>query len=305
MNIIIITGGTGFIGTHLTQKLLSKGYKVIILTRNPLRFSSHTDSLQYAAWDGKTSNGWGEIVNEAKAIINLAGESIAAVRWNDEKKAKILQSRLNAGIAVVESIKNASKKPHVVIQASAIGYYGSRAETLTESSSAGIGFLPDVALQWEASTKDVTTFGVRHVCIRTGLVLGDSEGFLKMLLPIFKYYLGGYFGDGAQWMSWIHIEDEVNAIIHCMENNTIKGPVNAVSPNPVQAKYFYRTLAHVLHRPCLFRILKFFITSLLGQMAEELILTNQKVYPDVLLSNNFNFSYSDLYEALFSLLAKK
>ncbi|MGQ9843675.1 MAG: TIGR01777 family oxidoreductase [Spirochaetota bacterium] len=305
MNTIIITGGTGFIGTNLTQKLLTKGYSVVILTRNPDRFLSHTESLTYVKWDGKTAEGWGNLVNEAKAIINLAGESIASTRWTDKKKSKILQSRTDAGNAIIDAIKKAKHQPEVLIQASAIGYYGSRSESLNETSSPGLGFLPDVAIQWEASTKEATTYGIRHVIIRTGLVLGENDGFLKILIPVFKWYLGGYFGDGKQWMSWIHIEDEVNAIIHCLEDNTIKGPVNVVSPNPVESKYFYKTLANVLHRPCLFKIPKFAIRLLLGQMAEELILSSQKVYPDVLISAKFNFTYTNLFEALYSLLSKK
>lgn len=305
MYTVIITGGTGFIGTQLTQKLLEKGYRVIILTRNPDRFLSHTDSLKYVGWDGKTAEGWGNIVNEATAIINLAGESIAGVRWTNEKKAKILQSRLNAGNAIIEAIKKANQKPEVLIQASAIGYYGSRSESLNESSSPGLGFLPDVAIQWEASTKEASSYGIRHVIIRTGLVLGENEGLLKILIPVFKWYLGGYFGDGLQWMSWIHIEDEVNAIIHCLQNNNIKGPVNVVSLNPVQAKYFYKTLSSVLHRPCLFKIPEVAIKMLLGDMADELILSSQKVHPDVLISTKFSFTYSNLYEALYSLLSKK
>ncbi len=305
MKKIIITGGTGFIGTHLTQKLLSKGYSVVVLTRNPSKFLSHTPSLTYARWDGNTADGWGDLVNESYAIINLAGESIASTRWTSEKKSKILQSRLNAGSAIIDAIKKATQVPEVLIQASAIGYYGSRSESLTETSSPGLGFLPDVAIQWEASTKEATNYGVRHVTIRTGLVLGENDGFLKFLIPIFKWYLGGYFGDGTQWISWIHIEDEVNAIIHCLENNDIKGPVNAVSPNPAQAKYFYKTLASVLHRPCVFKIPEFPIKLLLGQMAEELILSSQKVHPDVLISTKFNFTYPNLYEALYSLLSKR
>lgn len=305
MNTIIITGGTGFIGTNLTQKLLTKGYSVVILTRNPNRFLSHTESLTYAKWDGKTAEGWGNLVNDTKAIINLAGESIASTRWTNEKKSKILQSRINAGNAIIDAIKKAKHKPEVLIQASAIGYYGSRSESLNETSSPGLGFLPDVAIQWEASTKEAANYGIRHVIIRTGLVLGENDGFLKILIPVFKWCLGGYFGDGMQWMSWIHIEDEVNAIIHCLENNTIKGPVNVVSPNPVQSKYFYKTLANVLHRPCLFKIPEFAIKLLLGQMAEELILSSQKVHPDVLISTKFNFTYTNLFEALYSLLSKK
>ncbi|MCX8124148.1 MAG: TIGR01777 family oxidoreductase [Spirochaetes bacterium] len=305
MNTIIITGGTGFIGTHLTQKLLTKGYSVIILTRNPGKFLSHTASLKYTAWDGKTGEGWADLVNEAYAIINLAGESIAGTRWTNEKKTKILQSRLQAGNAVIDAIKKAKKKPEVIIQASAIGYYGTRSESLNENSSPGLGFLPDVAIQWEASTKEAINFGIRHVIIRTGLVLGENEGLLRILIPIFKWYLGGYFGDGSQWMSWIHIDDEVNSIIHCLENRSIHGPVNAVSPNPVTAKHFYKTLAKVLHRPCLFKIPEFAITLMLGQMAQELILSSQKVHPDVLISTKFNFTYPNLYEALYSLLEKK
>jgi len=305
MDTVIITGGTGFIGSNLTQKLLAKGYSVVILTRNPDKFLSHTPALKYAGWDGKTALGWANLVNEARAIINLAGESIASTRWTAEKKTKILQSRIHAGNAIIDAIKKANHYPEVLIQASAIGYYGSRSESLTETSSPGLGFLPDVAIQWETSTKEAINFGIRHVIIRTGLVLGENDGFLKILIPVFKWYLGGYFGDGSQWMSWIHIEDEVNAIIHCLENNTIKGPINAVSPNPVQGKYFYKTLASALRRPCLFKIPEFAITLLLGQMAQELILSSQKVYPDVLLSTKFNFTYSNLYEALYSLLSKK
>ncbi|MBP8178478.1 MAG: TIGR01777 family oxidoreductase [Spirochaetes bacterium] len=302
MDNVIITGGTGFIGSYLTQKLLSKGYSVTILTRTISRYLSHTNSLCYLQWDGKSSDGWGHLVNDAKAIINLAGESIAGSLWTKEKKYRILQSRLDAGYAIIDAINNEKHRPEVIIQASAIGYYGSREEPLIESSSPGIGFLPDVAIKWEASTKEAVNQGIRHVIIRSGLVLGKNEGLLKFITPVFKYYLGGYFGKGVNWMSWIHIEDEVKAIIHCLEDTSIHGAVNLVSPNPVQSQYFYKTLAQVMHRPCLFTIPECIIKLVLSDMAEELLLTNQKVYPEKLLSKQFSFIHPDLYEALHSLL---
>lgn len=304
MNTIIITGGTGFIGSHLTQKLIAKGYNVIILTRKPSKILQNTTALRYVWWDGKTADGWGHHVNDANAIINLAGESIASIRWTGQKQLKILQSRLDAGKAVIDAISTSNQKPRVLIQASAIGYYGSRSGLIDETSSTGTGFLPEVAMEWEASTKNAADAGIRHVIIRTGIVLGRNEGFLKLITPLFKASLAGYPGDGFQWISWIHIDDHVNAIIHCLENNSIKGAVNLVSPNPVQAKYFFTTLASILGRHSVFAIPELFIKLTFGPMGDELMLSSQKVYPHVLLSSKFSFTYPNLYEAFYSLLKK-
>jgi uncharacterized protein (TIGR01777 family) len=297
---VIITGATGFIGRALTKELLEAGYEVVVLSRNPKtggRLSNRRFSV--VRWDGMSGEGWGAYAEGAYAIINLAGESISSGRWTKKRKQMILKSRLNAGKAVVEAIKQAREKPRVVIQASAIGYYGSRwDEVLDESSSPGSGFLCEVAQQWESSTKEVQSLGVRHVIIRTGIVLGPDGGAFPHIVRPFRFFVGGPLGSGNQWFSWIHLHDETKAIRFLMEKGHLHGVFNLTSPGTLQQKDFSKILGKTMRRPSWLRVPGFLLYLFIGEMAEALLLSGQRVVAKRLLEAGYNFRYPDAESTL-------
>ncbi len=304
---VIVTGGTGFIGRALSQRLIEESFDVVCLTRH-VSAAKEKDmhGIRYAEWDGKSAKGWSKHVEGATAIVNLAGESIGSGRWSEVKRQRIRQSRMNAGKAVTEAVGSARQKPEVVIQASAIGIYGSRGgEVLDESSGVGEGFLAGVAKNWEESTVDVEASGVRRVIIRTGLVLGSSGGALNRLLLPFRFFAGGPMGSGKQWMSWIHIADEIECILFFLRHKELNGVFNLTSPQPLQNKTFSWEMGKILGRPSWFPLPRLFLKLFLGRMAEETILTSQRVVPARLQKAGFEFAFPDLPGALTDILGKK
>ena len=301
---VIISGATGFIGTILVKKLVARNYHVVVLSRNPGKAAAFNSSqVKVVAWDGRSANGWGHYVDGAYGIINLAGENIAAGRWTPARKTAILQSRLAAGRAIVEAVTLSARKPRVVIQASGIGYYGNRGDTvLDETSSSGTGFLADVAIQWEKSTEPVEALGVRRAIIRTGIVLGRGGGFLSRVLLPFKLFMGGCMGSGRQWFSWVHMEDEVSAICFLLEQDAAQGAFNLSSPQPLSAKDFFVEVGTALGRPSWLPVPGFALRMLLGEMAEELILSGQRALPTRLLEAGYAFHYPSARGALENLL---
>jgi uncharacterized protein len=301
---VIILGGTGFIGKALGDELLEGGHAVVALARNPEGSKDFLGGrVVIAPWDGRSAKGWLNYAGGDYAIVNLAGENLSAGRWTEEKKNRILSSRLNAGRAVVEAVSEAQQKPRVVIQSSAIGFYGSRRdEKLDESFPPGRGFLPEVCLQWEASTARVEAQGVRRAVIRTAVVLGKGGGALSRLLLPFRLFLGGPLGSGNHWFSWIHLQDEVRAIRFLLEQEGLKGVFNLSSPTPVRQKEFSRALGKALHRPSWLPTPSFTLRLLLGEMAEETILASQRVLPEKLQQAGFSFAFSNLGSALTSLM---
>jgi len=301
---VIILGGTGFIGKALCDELLEAGHAVVALARNPERAKDLLGGrVAIAPWDGRSAKGWLDYTGGDYAIVNLAGENLSAGRWTEEKTNRILSSRLNAGRAVLEAVSEAQQKPRVVVQSSAIGFYGSRGdEEMDETSPPGRGFLPEVCLQWEASTARVEAQGVRRAVIRTAVVLGKGGGALPRLLLPFHLFLGGPLGSGNQWFSWIHLRDEVRAIRFLLEQDDLQGIFNLASPNPVPQKELSRALGKAFHRPSWLPIPSFTLRLLLGEMAEETILTSQRVLPEKLRQAGFSFAFSDLGFALSSLL---
>jgi uncharacterized protein (TIGR01777 family) len=297
---IIVTGGTGFIGKKLCCELVESAYDVIVLTRNIVKAKNiFGDKVDPILWDSKTSEGWIKFADGAHAIINLAGDNIGAGRWTKKKKQRILQSRIHAGKAVVEAITQAKNKSKVVLQASGIGIYGDRSDgLLDEASSLGSGFIPDLARQWELSVKEIETTGVRVVYIRTGVVLGEGADFLKRTLLPFRFFIGGHLGSGKQWISWIHLEDEVRAIKFLLEREDLNGVFNLSAPNPLTFKEFFKTLGKVMNRPSWFHVPGSLLKILLGEMAEGLILSGQRAIPKRLLAAGFKFTYPELESAL-------
>ncbi len=306
---IIITGGTGQIGRALAAELARGGYEVIVLSRNPGRAEGLPPGVQVVGWDGRTAEGWGTLADGALAIVNLAGENLAGggflpARWTDQRKQRIRESRLAAGAAVVQAVTAAQGKPRVVIQASGIGHYGNRGdEVVTETTAAGADFLATLTVAWEASTAAVTTFGVRHVSIRTGVVLSPDEGALARLLLPYRLFVGGPIGDGRQWLSWIHPADEVAAIRFLIEHPTATGPFNLCAPEPLTNAQFGRVIGRVLGRPSWLPVPAFALRLALGEVA-AVVLEGQRALPRRLLDLGFRFRFPDAESALRDLLAR-
>ena len=301
---VIITGATGFIGRHLVQSLLEDGYPVTALTRNAAKacqiLGAEVECLQ---WDGASPSGWGHRAENALAIINLAGASIADY-WTASQKKAILESRINASRAVREAVEKASQKPQMVLQGSAVGFYGpdNGDQVLAEDSPKGPGFLAGVVDQWEKEMAPVSGLGTRLILLRTGLVLGEGEGLLaKMSLP-FKLFMGGSLGSGEQWLPWIHIADQVGAIRFLMSNKSAAGIYNLCGPHPVQMKAFVQAFGSATHRPAWLPVPGFALKLLLQDMAEETVLASQRALPNQLLASGYTFRFPELGPALEDIL---
>lgn len=293
---IAISGGTGLVGKALSAELTSNGHEVFILTRK--KTDKHNNStIKYVQWLSENARPETELEG-IDAFVNLAGASINGT-WSDEYKRKILESRLQVADEVLRIFAALSKKPEVLINASAVGYYGtSLTATFTEESSpVGNDFLTDTAERWEQGALNAQDLGVRVVLCRFGVVLSRSGGALpRMVLP-YRFYAGGKIGSGNQWLSWIHIDDAVRGIIFCIENNTVAGPVNFTAPEPVIMDEFGRTIGHVIKKPHWLPVPSFMLKLLLGDMS-MLVLEGQHVEPKKLLAAGFRFQYPELASAL-------
>ena len=307
---VIITGGAGFIGRKLAADLAASGYEVIVLSRNPARATGLPAGVRAERWDGRTAAGWGPLADGALAIVNLAGENLSGgsfppAHWTPERKALIRSSRLDAGAAVLAAVNAATTKPRVVIQASGIGHYGSRGDKLlTEADGPGDDFLAQLTVEWEASTAAVVGQGVRHVAVRTGVVLSPSEGALKQLLLPFKLFAGGPMGSGRQGFSWIHPADEVAAIRFLIENEQARGPFNLCAPEPLGNAEFAKVLGKVVGRPSWLPVPGFALRLALGEVA-SMVLDGQRALPKKLSDLGFRFRFPDAESALRDLLGKK
>ncbi|MFO7633506.1 MAG: TIGR01777 family oxidoreductase [Caldilinea sp.] len=300
---VLITGGTGLIGQALSQALVADGHEVVALTRQPEKVKNMPSAVKLQKWDGRSAEGWGEVADGAGAIVNLAGAAIADQRWSRERKQEIRQSRINAGRAVMEAIAAASVKPGVLIQSSAVGYYGTQTgdAQVTESFSPGGDFLSKVCFDWEASTAPAGKYGVRRAVIRTGVVLSNAGGaFPKQVMP-FKLFAGGPVGSGKQWYPWIHIDDEVRAIQFLIADEKAEGPFNLSAPNPVTNKEFGNLIGEVLGRPSVMPAPGFAMQIAFGEMA-VILLEGQRAVPQKLLDLGFKFKYETAAAALRDLL---
>ena len=307
---IIIAGGTGFIGSNLAKTLAASGHEVIVLSRNPARHQGVLpDSIKVVEWDAKTGRGWSQFINTDTVIVNLTGEPIDGTgfipsRWTAERRSRILNSRLQAGQAMINAIENASAKPRALIQSSAIGYYGYHAdEVLTEDAPPGEDFVAQVAVQWEASTATVEEMGVRRPVIRTGLVLDPKDGVMPRLTLPFQLFAGGPMGSGKQWYSWIHIADEVGAIQFLIQEEGTSGPFNLTAPNPLPNKEFAKTMGGVMGRPSFLPVPGLPMRAAMGEVA-DLALRGQRVIPERLLKSGYDFKFPQLDGALRDLLKK-
>ncbi len=303
---VLITGATGFIGQALSRELAGAGFEVVALSRSPDKAKVlFTDDIRVVRWDAASSAGWADLADGASAVINLAGENIGAGRWTKKRKHLILQSRLNAGLAVTEAVKKAHNKPSLLIQTSGIGYYGDRGdELIDEASSAGAGFLADVAAQWEKSVRPVEALGLRLATIRLAVVLGAHGGVIPRLILPFRFFLGGHPGSGKQWFPWLHIDDVVGVIRFLLDNTGCTGPFNLTCPEPILSKDFYTLFGKAMHRPAFFPMPAFALKLVLGEMAAELLLPSVKAVPQKLLRAGYEFKFPDAFGALQNVLEK-
>lgn len=287
---ILITGGTGLIGQELVSNLASSGHAVTVLSRFPQRAPTLPTTVQLEHWDGRTPDGWGHLMDGTEAVINLAGENLASGHWTMGRKHAILESRVNAGQAIVAAVRAAAQKPAILIQASAVGYYGRRGkEEITETSPAGNDFLAQICKEWEASTAPVEQLGVKRAVVRLGVVLSSFGGALPRLVAPFRFFVGGPLGNGQQWMPWIHIEDAVRALKYFAENQT-SGVYNLCSPTPATNLELSRAIGRRLRRPCWLPVPAFLLRLWLGEMA-NVLLVSQRLAPKNLQRTAFRFNF--------------
>jgi uncharacterized protein (TIGR01777 family) len=292
---VLLTGASGLLGSALLRSLKSRGFQVVRLVRGS---ASAEDQI---VWDPLQPID-PETLSDFDAVIHLAGETVVG-RWTNAKKAKIRESRVISTRNLAQALARTSEKPRVLITASAIGYYGDRAdELLREGSTSGTGFLAEVCREWEAAAQLAADAGVRCAQLRTGVVLSSDGGALQKMLTPFRMGVGGNLGSGRQWMSWIHIQDWVGAVHHILKTDLLQGPVNMVATKPVTNAEFTKTLGSVLSRPTIFPVPAFAAKLAFGQMAEEVLLSSQRVEPNRLVTSGYPFQYSDLRKALEAIL---
>jgi len=301
---VVLLGATGFIGRELVRIFPADGFELVAVSRNPDRVRTLLgERVTPAGWDGRTAEGWKHHADGAWAVVNLAGESLSSGRWTKKKRESILGSRVAAGRAIVEAVKAARTKPRVIVQSSAVGYYGRRGdEVLDETSAPGRGFLSDVVRAWEASTGGVESLGVRRIVIRSGVVLGRDGGALPFMARPFRFFVGGPLAGGGQWFSWIHLEDEVRAILFLLQNEKARGVYNLVSPFPVRQRLLAKSIGHALRRPSFFPTPSFLLRLLFGEKAGETILADQRVLPARLDEEGFTFAFPEVGSALDDIL---
>lgn len=299
---VIITGGSGLIGRALARDLGGAGHDVVILSRDPGKVGTLPPGVRAARWDGRTAQGWVSLLDADGAIVHLAGESVAQGRWTAQKKRRIRDSRVVSGAAVMDAVREAPVKPRVLVQASAVGYYGGRGdEVIPEDTPPGRDFLAEVCQEWEASTAEAEGLGVRRAVARTGIVLAREGGALPLMSLPFKLMVGGPIGDGRQWFPWIHLDDEVGALRFLLEREEARGAFNLSAPHPVTNRELTQTLARVLGRPGLLPAPGFALRIALGEMADSL-LQGQRAVPSRLADLGYAFRWPDLEPALRNLL---
>jgi uncharacterized protein (TIGR01777 family) len=297
---ILITGGTGFVGTQLTSRLIQDGHEVTILTRSIKKSDKIPQGISYLEGDPTKKGPWQEAIKKHDVIINLAGASIFA-KWTEEHKKAIRGSRVSTTQNIVEGIPSDQSKKITLFSTSAVGYYGFCGdEELVEDSPPGNDFLARIALKWEGEALKAREKGARVVITRFGIVMGEKGGALSQMIPLFKKYIGGPIGSGKQWFSWVHIKDLAEAFVFLLKHPEISGPVNVCSPNPVRNKDLAKALGKALHRPSFIPAPGFMVKLVLGEFG-SVILEGQKVIPRRLLENGFVFQYADINKALQSI----
>jgi uncharacterized protein (TIGR01777 family) len=301
---IVIAGGSGFLGTALARRLVEQRHEVVTLSRRAGTILS--GGGRAVAWnpDGRAAEWAGEL-DGAAAVVNLAGESIAAGRWSDARKQRITESRVLATRSLVAAIAQASAPPPVLVSGSAVGYYGPRGdEVVSEDTAAGHDFLADVCVKWETEARRAETAKTRVVLIRTGLVLERDGGALPPMLLPFRLFAGGPVGSGRQYWPWIHRQDWVDLVRFAIDNPQVSGPINVTAPQPVTNRDFARALGRAMHRPAVMPTPGFVLKLMMGEMAEALILSGQRAVPMKAERLGFSYSYPRLDSALAALFGQ-
>ncbi|XHX77965.1 MAG: TIGR01777 family oxidoreductase [Stenomitos frigidus ULC029] len=304
---VAVTGATGFVGSRLIERLQADGHTVVALTRNsdralhmfPAAAFPHVETVAYTSTE---LGDWQQALSGCDGVVNLAGEPIAESRWTPERKQMILNSRKLGTQTLVAAIAQSKPKPSVLVNASAIGYYGtSETATFDETSAPGADFLAQVCQEWEAAAQTVEQADVRLVILRIGIVLGDGGAMAKMLPP-FKLFAGGPIGSGNQWFSWIHREDLVSLILQALTDSTVSGVYNATAPNPVRMAEFANTLGALLKRPSWLPVPSFALEALLGDGA-KVVLEGQQVLPKRTQAMSFQYQYPTVRQAVTDILS--
>ncbi len=304
---IVIAGGSGLIGHDLSSRLVHDVHEVSILSRNPKKVTGMPIGVRIVQWDAKTEDSWIYEIANSDVVVHLAGENLSGAglfpsRWTKQRKERLLQSRVDAGKVLAQAIEKVDRKPKIFVQASGVGIYGTARDSIfTEDSVLGNDFLANLSKEWEASSESVKALGVRHVVIRTGVVLSPKGGALRPLIFPYKFYVGGPIGDGQQVYSWIHIDDEVEAIRFLIEHDSLNGVFNLSSPYPVTNSEFGKTIGMIMERPHYLPIPSIMMRFAFGEVA-NMVIEGQKVLPKKLLDNGYIFKYPTLSEALRNLL---
>lgn len=294
---VAVTGSTGLVGSLLVPALSSAGHEALRLVRHP---PAGKDEI---FWDPDIGQLDEASLEGIGAVVHLAGENIAARRWNADQKARIRDSRIHGTHVLATALARLKTPPKVLVAASAVGFYGDRGDgVLTEESAGGQGFLADVCREWEAAADPARQKGIRVVHLRFGVVLSPKEGALKKMLPAFRLGVAGVIGNGKQYWSWISVDDAAGAILHALANESLRGPVNGVSPQPATNREFTKTLGNVLKRPTLLPMPAFAARLVLGEMADALLLASDRVEPRKLAASGYRFRHPDLKTALRELL---
>jgi len=300
---ILITGGTGFVGSQLTVRLIQDGNEVTILTRSGKRLEKGSKGPCYLQGDPTQKGPWQEAIQDHDAVINLAGASIFA-KWTEGYKRVLRESRVSTARNIVEGVSSDPAKKITLFSTSAVGYYGFCGDQeLTEESPPGEDFLAQMAVEWEGEALKAKDKGARVVITRFGIVLGEKGGALGQMIPLFKKYIGGPIGSGKQWFSWVHIKDLAEAFAFLIKHPEISGPVNVCAPNPVRNKDLAKALGKALHRPSFMPAPGFMVKIVLGEFG-SVILKGQRVIPKRLLDSGFAFQYPDINKALQGILGQ-
>ncbi len=296
---ILMTGGTGFIGSHLRNFLLKEGHFITVVTRSPEKYEEEkAENQSFIPWSSDLSKHLGE----TDIVINLAGENLFGQRWTQQVKDKIYNSRINTTRKLVNTMKRIETRPSLFISGSAVGYYGDNSDkVIDENSSAGSGFLAKLCYDWEAEAEKAYSLGVRVAIPRIGIVLEEDGGVVeKMKLP-FKLFAGGPLGDGKQFVPWIHMRDLCRAVLYPLKNDNFNGSYNACAPEPVTMNELAKCMGRVLRRPSFFRVPEFVLKTVLGEAAEP-ILESLRIQPKRLQTAGFEFEFEDIEEALADIL---
>lgn len=299
---VVIAGATGLIGKTLCNELQRRNYSLVVVTRDVIAAQKALlDVSQFATWND--TGAFERAIDGAYGVINLAGAPIVGKRWTEKYKKVLLDSRITTTKSIIAAIKKAEQKPKVLINGSAVGYYGyvPKETGYDETSPPGSDFIAQICVAWEKEASKAKTYGTRVVCVRTGIVLDKNAGALPRMLTPFYYYLGGPIGSGKQWFPWIHVQDEIGIICFALENEKVSGPVNSVSPDAVTNREFSSMVGKVLHKPSILPVPTFVLKLMFGEAA-VVITTGVKVSSQKIIQLGYKFHYPKLQEALESIL---